>query len=124
MSLPTGGLVSITGAKKFVNHPSLKVRLRRKNFLKERSPQLNQVKWFNAGRLSRVPKLEMLEENNVRESFLEHGSFVSLLSNLPEAVRDLVEFEYLSGWRQGAAKKLEWKDIDSTGMGCVFAYRQ
>jgi hypothetical protein len=58
---------------------------------------------FNAGKLSRVPKLEMLEENNVRESFLDHGSFVSLLSNLPEPVRDLVEFEYLSGWRQGAA---------------------
>ena len=67
---------------------------------------------FNAGKLSRIPKLEMLAEHNVRESFLEHGSFVSLLSNLPEAVRDLVEFEYLSGWRQGAAKKLEWRDID------------
>jgi hypothetical protein len=52
---------------------------------------------FNAGKLSRIPKLEMLAEHNVRESFLEHGSFVSLLSNLPEAVRDLVEFEYLSG---------------------------
>ena len=68
---------------------------------------------FNAGKLSRVSKIEMLEENNVRESFLDHSSFMSLLSNLPEAVRDLVEFEYLSGWRQGAAKKLEWKDIDA-----------
>ena len=67
---------------------------------------------FNAGKLSRISKLEMLAENNVRENFLEHGSFVSLLANLPEPVRDLVEFEYLSGWRQGAAKKLEWKDID------------
>ena len=67
---------------------------------------------FNAGKLSRVPKLEMLAENNVRESFLEHGSFISLLGNLPEPVAELVEFEYLSGWRQGAAKKLEWKDID------------
>ena len=59
-----------------------------------------------------IPKLEMLAEHNVRESFLEHGSFVSVLKNLPEPVMDLVEFEYLSGWRQGAAKKLEWKDID------------
>jgi integrase len=54
----------------------------------------------------------MLAENNVRENFLEHGNFVTLLGNLPEPVRDLVEFEYLSGWRQGAAKKLEWKDVD------------
>jgi len=67
---------------------------------------------YNAGKLSRIPKLEMLAENNVRESFLEHGTFMTLLSNLPEAVRGLVEFEYLSGWRQGAAKKLEWRDID------------
>jgi integrase len=67
---------------------------------------------FNAGKLSRIPKLEMLAENNARESFLEHGNFMTLLSNLPEAVRDLVEFEYLSGWRQGSAKKLEWADID------------
>jgi integrase len=67
---------------------------------------------FNASKLSRVPKLEMLAENNVRESFLEHGDFTTLLGNLPEPVRDLVEFEYLSGWRQGAAKKLEWADID------------
>ena len=70
---------------------------------------------FNAGKLSRVPKIEMLAENNVRESFLEHSSLLTVLGHLPEAVRDLVEFEYLSGWRQGAAKRLEWKDIDSRG---------
>jgi integrase len=76
---------------------------------------------FNAGKLSRIPKLEMLAENNVRESFLEHGSFINLLSNLPEPVAELVEFEYLCGWRQGAAKKLEWKDIDR-GSGEWVAY--
>jgi integrase len=27
-------------------------------------------------------------------------------------VRDLVEFEYLSGWRQGSVKKLQWADVD------------
>lgn len=67
---------------------------------------------YNAGKLSRIPKLEMLAENNVRESFLDHATFLTLLSNLPDAVSDLVEFECLSGWRQGSAKKLEWADID------------
>src|SRR5262249_54972967 len=49
---------------------------------------LRRMLWlaFNAGKLSRVPKLEMLAENNVRESFLEHGTFINLLSNLPEPV--------------------------------------
>jgi hypothetical protein len=56
----------------------------------------------------------MLTENNVRESFLEHAAFVGVLRGLPEPVRDLVEFEYLSGWRQGAAKKLEWAEMDLT----------
>lgn len=67
---------------------------------------------FNAGKLSRIPKIEMLAEDNVRESFLEHGEFSMLLKNLPEPVRDLVEFEYLSGWRQGSVKKLLWADLD------------
>ena len=67
---------------------------------------------FNAGKLSRIPKIEMLAEDNVRESFLDHGEFTMLLENLPEPVRDLVEFEYLSGWRQGSVKKLQWADVD------------
>jgi integrase len=67
---------------------------------------------FNAGKLSHLPRVEMLEENNVRESFLEHDTFMTLLGNLPEHLRDLVEFEYLSGWRQSAAKKLQWADVD------------
>ena len=54
----------------------------------------------------------MLAEDNVRESFLEHGEFSMLLEKLPEPVRDLVEFEYLSGWRQGSVKKLQWADVD------------
>jgi integrase len=27
----------------------------------------------------------------------------------------LVEFLYLSGWRKGAGKKLEWRDVDLVG---------
>lgn len=67
---------------------------------------------FNAGKLPRLARIEMLEENNVRETFLEHSRFMTLLGNLPEHVKDLVEFEYLSGWRQGAVKRLQWSDID------------
>jgi hypothetical protein len=38
---------------------------------------------FNAGKLLRVPKIEMLAENNVRERFLEHGEFAAILGHLP-----------------------------------------
>jgi len=57
----------------------------------------------------------MLAENNVRQGFLEHGDFLKLLENLPDHLRPLVEFLYLSGWRKGEAIKLEWRDVDLNG---------
>ena len=65
-----------------------------------------------AGKLSRKPKFQMLAENNVRQGFLEHGDFLSLVSNLPDHLQLLVEFLYWSGWRKGEAVKLEWRDVD------------
>ena len=40
---------------------------------------------------------------------------LKLLGNLPEHLRPLVEFLYLSGWRKGEAAKLEWRDVDLNG---------
>ena len=68
-----------------------------------------------AGKLSRKPRFQMLAENNVRQGFLEHGDFLKLLGNLPDHLRPLVEFLYLSGWRKGEAVKLEWRDVDLSG---------
>ncbi len=69
----------------------------------------------NAGKLSRKPRFQMLEENNVRQGFLEHGDFLALLGNLPDHLKPLAEFLYLSGWRKGEAVKLEWRDVDLSG---------
>lgn len=70
---------------------------------------------IDAGKLSRKPRFQMLAENNVRQGFLEHGDFLKLLGNLPEHLRPLLEFLYLSGWRKGEAIKLEWRDVDLNG---------
>lgn len=70
---------------------------------------------LNAGKLSRKPKFAMLAENNVRQGFLEHGDFVSLLGNLADHLQPVVEFLYLSGWRKGEALKLEWREVDLSG---------
>ena len=70
---------------------------------------------LNAGKLSRRPKFTMLAENNVRQGFLDHGDFVSLLRKLPNHLTPLVEFLYMSGWRKGEALKLEWRDVDISG---------
>ena len=57
----------------------------------------------------------MLDENNVREGFLDHGSFLVLLDNLPDYLRSLMEFLYLSGWRIGEAINLKWSAVDLEG---------
>ncbi len=67
------------------------------------------------GKLSRRIKFQMLEENNVRQGFLDHGDFLALLANLPDYLRPLAEFLYLSGWRKGEGQKLEWRDVDLRG---------
>lgn len=67
---------------------------------------------LNAGKLSRRPRLQMLEGERVRQGFLEHGDFLALLSTLPDHLKPVVEFLYLSGWRKGEALKLEWRDVD------------
>jgi len=70
---------------------------------------------LGASKLSRKPRFQMLAENNVRQGFLDHGDFRKLLGNLPNHLPPLVEFLYLSGWRKGAAVKLEWRDVDISG---------
>jgi len=65
--------------------------------------------------LSRKPRFEMLDGERVRQGFLEHGDFLTLLGNLPDYLKPVVEFLYLSGWRVGEARKLEWRDVDLHG---------
>lgn len=66
-------------------------------------------------KLSHKPKFQMLEGENVREGFLDHGSFLTLLQNLPDYLNQIVEFLYYSGWRQGATRSLEWRAVDLEG---------
>ena len=67
------------------------------------------------GRLNTVPYIPTLEEGNARQGFIDHGAFIALRDNLPEYLRDPISFLYLSGWRLGEMKALEWRDVDLTG---------
>src|SRR5262249_41757619 len=68
-----------------------------------------------AGKLSTKPYVPTLEENNARQGFLDHGSFLLLRENLPDYLKDPVTFLYLSGWRVSEMKALEWRDVDLAG---------
>ena len=67
------------------------------------------------GRLTGVPYIPTLEENNARQGFIDHGAFIALREKLPEYLRDPITFLYLSGWRLGEMKALEWRDVDLAG---------
>src|SRR5579871_953493 len=63
------------------------------------------------GRLVTMPYIPSLKEDNVRQGFIDHGAFLALRDNLPEYLRDPISFLYLSGWRLGEMKALEWRDV-------------
>ena len=70
---------------------------------------------MESGKLSRKPVFKMLKGEKVRQGFVEHCDFLKLLDYLPEYLKPFVEFLYYSGWRKGAAKNLEWAQVDLEG---------
>jgi integrase len=65
-----------------------------------------------AGRLRSAPHIPLLEENNSRRGFIDHGNFLALRDGLPAHLKDPVTFLYLSGWRVSEMRTLEWRDVD------------
>ncbi len=68
-----------------------------------------------AGKLGSGPYIPLLEENNSRRGFLDHGGFLALRDGLPAHLKDPVTFLYLSGWRVSEMRTLEWRDVDLPG---------
>jgi integrase len=62
--------------------------------------------------ISRMPVIDELEENNVREGFLNPADFEALVAHLPPVLADLARFGYCSSWRKSEVRGLKWKDVD------------
>jgi len=65
-----------------------------------------------AGRLAVRPSLPEIEVSNTRKGFFEPAQFAAVLSNLPEHLRPVALFAYLTGWRRGEILSLKWADVD------------
>ena len=52
-----------------------------------------------AGKLMVRPHIPMLAENNVRTGFFERETFEAVRAALPEDLRPIATFAYLTGWR-------------------------
>ena len=61
----------------------------------------------------RIPKIPMLQERNVREGFFDDSMIEAVKAKLPAALRPIVTFAYITGWRvQSEVLPLEWRHID------------
>jgi integrase len=65
-----------------------------------------------AGRVPDVPPISLLAEHNVRQGFFEAPEYRAVLGQLPEPLRPLVTFLYLTGWRLGEVLALQWRQVD------------
>ena len=63
-------------------------------------------------KVDRVPFIPMLQENNVRKGFFEHGEFLLLRDAMPEHLKGFVTFAYKTGWRLSEITGLTWDKVD------------
>jgi len=66
-------------------------------------------------RLSSAPKIKMLAEAAPRQGFVNPADFDAIVEALPDYLKDLARFGYLTGWRVGEIITLECSDVDREG---------
>jgi integrase len=68
---------------------------------------------MQAGKLLNGPHIPMLEERNTRKGFFELEMLHCVLAHLPTALRPVIEFAYITGWRiPSEVLTLEWRQVD------------
>lgn len=71
---------------------------------------------IQAGSLLHRPHIPMLKESNVRKGFFEADQLSAVLKHLPEAIRPVIQFAAITGWRiQSEVLPLEWRQVDWSG---------
>jgi integrase len=68
-----------------------------------------------AGKVGRRPHIEMLTEPPPRRGFFEEEGFRAVLEGLPEEIKPIAEFMYVTGWRKNEVLSLQWRQVDLKG---------
>ena len=64
-------------------------------------------------KLNTRPHVPLLTENNVRTGFFELEQFNAVLKHLPEHVKPVARFAYITGWRANSEiLPLQWRQVD------------
>jgi integrase len=68
---------------------------------------------IRAGKLLMRPHIELLPEHNARQGFFEPEQFQAVLKHLPEELRPVAQFAYITGWRlKSEVLTREWRHVD------------
>jgi integrase len=66
-------------------------------------------------KVSFIPKIEMLPEDNERQTSFTEEQFRSVLRHANPTLRSVLIIAYYTGWRIRAILNLEWRDVDLSG---------
>ena len=55
---------------------------------------------------------QQLEENNVREGFVDRAGFEAVRDAMPDYLHDPLNVAFRTGWRIGAVRGLRWTSVD------------
>ena len=58
------------------------------------------------------PYIPMLRENNARQGFFERDQLTAVSRHLPQPVRPVALFAYITGWRVSEILGLTWRQVD------------
>ena len=68
---------------------------------------------IEAGKLHHKPHFGMLREDNIRIGFFEREQYEAVLAHLPEGIRPVVTFAYVTGWRiNSEILPIQWRQVD------------
>ena len=60
----------------------------------------------------RAPYIPKLEEDNIRQGFLEQNQYLALLEEIPDHLKVVLVVGYHCGNRLGELRKLQWPQVD------------
>ena len=68
---------------------------------------------IQAERLDHRPHIPSLKVSNARTGFFEEADFKAVLAYLPDDIKPVVEFSYLTGWRaKSEVLPIQWRQVD------------
>jgi integrase len=67
---------------------------------------------MQAGKIAQRPHIPRIHVSNARSGFFEEPEFRAVLDHLPEYLRPVMTFCYLTGWRKSEVLGLMWSNVD------------